>query len=102
MTSPTKGNTGGTMATTTKKKKKRTMSPEAKARIAAAQKARWARIRAGGGLPAKRGRPVGSKNSSAGNLTIESMSIEDMVATKSAIEKRLRELKKLLSTAGVK
>ena len=91
------------MAKTTKKKK-RTMSPAARARIAAAQKARWAKIRAGRGTTGKRGRPAGSKSktSSAGNLTIESMSIEDMVATKAAIEKRLRELKKLLATAGVK
>lgn len=90
------------MATTTKKKKKRTMSTAAKARIAAAQKARWAKIRAGQGGTAKRGRPVGSKNASSGGLAIETMSIEDMVATKAAIDKRLREMKKLLSTAGVK
>jgi len=95
------------MAKTTKKKttkKKRTMSPAARARIAAAQKARWARIRAGQGMgPAKRGRPVGSsKRAIAGSIMIDAMSIEDMVSTKAAIEKRLREMKKLLSTAGVK
>ena len=92
------------------------MSPEARAKIAAAQKARWAKLRGGGSgsspsspTGARRGRPPGSGKKKIGGMSpagsnsgmIETMSLEDLVAAKQAIERRLENMRKLLDSAGV-